>query len=592
MNAIAHAPTTHERPGWAGPIFFWEVVRQSRRKSLFLWRMCYASVLLAILYLHLGEVVLAQDAPARAELAVEKYIIAQLLAVFVLTPIFVAGSFIEDRQNNTLFLLLTTFLTAREIVVGKLAGRLLNVINVLLTGVPVLALLTLLGGVNVQWLTLYTILTLVLLLLCGITAMGVSSSCKTLGGAIFKAYLANTVLLIAAFYFFYISPPLFLIAIIIGIFLLPRLLNYLSDQVAVEEKKTLLDQDSSKNSATRAANQHIVVPYEPRNAIREWSPIEGQNDPLQYHVAVRYFRVPEVGAWPLCWKDSYFPISNVLNIVVPTGCGLAGFIFFCLLAPLSAAGHANSFCQVCALLVMALVLILACLRAAGCFADERRYGTLASLLGTPVPLTQIILQKWLACFWRCRSLLLLTMAMLVTVFFFYPGRWPLLILLYLTQLACWSLLGVALSVWLSPFQSRAAMGILLFFSFLILPSVLMQAYATMPVAKITPDGLFVDRGPSAQIILLMLCPDTACSLILAEDETKRWPKEMKDSIRIVQQRGYPLTSYNFSNLDQIMRYVFLGSAFLKACYTNAVTALVLFIFSYWSLLRLRQRAAA
>jgi hypothetical protein len=121
---------------------------------------------------------------------------------------------------------------------------------------------------------------------------------------------------------------------------------------------------------------------------------------------------------------------------------------------------------------------------------------------------------------------------------------------------------------------------------------LLQAYATVPVAKINPDGLLVDRGPSAQMMFLILCPDGAWSIILAEDETKHWPKEMKDAIRIAQQRGYPVSSYNFTNLDQIMRYVFLGSAFLKVCYTNAVAALVLFIFCYWSLLRLRQRAAA
>src|SRR5439155_2467559 len=53
-----------------------------------------------------------------------------------------------ERSQNTLVFLLTTHLTNREIVLGKLVTRLLQVGLLVLTGLPVLGLLHLFGGVD------------------------------------------------------------------------------------------------------------------------------------------------------------------------------------------------------------------------------------------------------------------------------------------------------------------------------------------------------------------------------------------------------------------------------------------------------------
>src|SRR4029079_17548673 len=103
MTANSQVHLAMERSGWAGPLFYWEVVRQSRRKGLFVWRMLYAGALLSVLYLHFGGGdISAKVATTLSELAVRQYLLVQFLAVLILTPIFVAGSMIEDRQNNTL----------------------------------------------------------------------------------------------------------------------------------------------------------------------------------------------------------------------------------------------------------------------------------------------------------------------------------------------------------------------------------------------------------------------------------------------------------------------------------------------------------
>src|SRR5262249_23184183 len=72
----------------------------------------------------------------------------QLAAAVVLTPILTAGAITEERGRRTLDFVLLTHLKDREIIVGKLAARLAQVALILLTGMPVLGLVQLLGGVD------------------------------------------------------------------------------------------------------------------------------------------------------------------------------------------------------------------------------------------------------------------------------------------------------------------------------------------------------------------------------------------------------------------------------------------------------------
>jgi ABC-type transport system involved in multi-copper enzyme maturation permease subunit len=72
----------------------------------------------------------------------------QALAVLLLTPAWVAGAIASEKEANTLDLLLITPLADREIVLGKLFGRLGQVGVVLLAGLPVLTLALVLGGVH------------------------------------------------------------------------------------------------------------------------------------------------------------------------------------------------------------------------------------------------------------------------------------------------------------------------------------------------------------------------------------------------------------------------------------------------------------
>jgi ABC-type transport system involved in multi-copper enzyme maturation permease subunit len=145
-----------------GPVFWYDLIRVARRQRLALWRALYASALLVALYLLYATTfpqagLLSGTEVGRNQLgelaAFATYFFAvfaalQFAAVVILTPALTAGALAEERSHNTLVFLLTTHLTNREIVLGKLVTRLLLVGLLVLTGLPVLGLMQLFGGVD------------------------------------------------------------------------------------------------------------------------------------------------------------------------------------------------------------------------------------------------------------------------------------------------------------------------------------------------------------------------------------------------------------------------------------------------------------
>src|SRR5882757_4283527 len=139
-----------------GPVFWYDLVRVARRQPLALWRTGYGLGLLLALFLlyftafpgaWLGGYVANKDASAFATLFFDVFTAIQFAAVILMTPALTANAIAEEKGNNTLIFLLTTHLTNREIILGKLATRLLQVGLLILTGLPTLALLQLMGGV-------------------------------------------------------------------------------------------------------------------------------------------------------------------------------------------------------------------------------------------------------------------------------------------------------------------------------------------------------------------------------------------------------------------------------------------------------------
>lgn len=147
-----------------GPLFFHELVRLARRGRSTLLRCAYPLLMLAGLYavytlefpgydplrapFDPGPRVQAANLARFGATFVGVVLAVQAAAVVVLTPAYLAGAVAEERERRTLELLFTTPLTDREIILGKLLGRLAHLAGVLLAGLPVLALVSLWGGVE------------------------------------------------------------------------------------------------------------------------------------------------------------------------------------------------------------------------------------------------------------------------------------------------------------------------------------------------------------------------------------------------------------------------------------------------------------
>lgn len=138
------------RPELLGPLFREELHRLGRRGSFFQLRTAVPLLLLLALYANYQNTVSA-NIKAQEDLAQALFgwvLAAQMAAVWFLTPLFAAAVLTEERERKTLDLLLTTTLTAWDLVVGKLAARLTFVGGVLLAGLPVFGVLLLFGGLD------------------------------------------------------------------------------------------------------------------------------------------------------------------------------------------------------------------------------------------------------------------------------------------------------------------------------------------------------------------------------------------------------------------------------------------------------------
>jgi ABC-type transport system involved in multi-copper enzyme maturation permease subunit len=156
------------RGGWVrlfGPVLFYDLVRGARRSRTYLTRCGYLALLLFFLWSVVGsqmertvyrpqgngygpDPMAVREMAALAEAFFGTFMGVQFgLAVF-LTPAYVAGAVAEEKERKTLEFLLATDLDSREIVLGKLAGRLGRLTLLLLTGLPVLSAVQFLGGVD------------------------------------------------------------------------------------------------------------------------------------------------------------------------------------------------------------------------------------------------------------------------------------------------------------------------------------------------------------------------------------------------------------------------------------------------------------
>lgn len=136
-----------------GPVFACERVALSRRWQWYASRSLFAAMLLAALLTVLLKAGANRGPTTIRDLASlgQSFYIAvigtQITLVLLAAPAATAGSICLDRASGTLTHLLVTDLSDAEIVLGKLASRLAPVLGLAACALPILAILTLLGGI-------------------------------------------------------------------------------------------------------------------------------------------------------------------------------------------------------------------------------------------------------------------------------------------------------------------------------------------------------------------------------------------------------------------------------------------------------------
>jgi ABC-type transport system involved in multi-copper enzyme maturation permease subunit len=137
-----------------GPVFESEWLAVSRRWQWYAARsLLVLAVLFALALVWFGRTSRrpAQTVQAQAEigrLLCGAITATQLAIVLLAAPAATAGAICLDRARGTLAHMLVTDLSSIEIVLGKLAARMMHVLGILLCVLPVLSLGALLGGID------------------------------------------------------------------------------------------------------------------------------------------------------------------------------------------------------------------------------------------------------------------------------------------------------------------------------------------------------------------------------------------------------------------------------------------------------------
>src|SRR5258708_18530855 len=137
IAAVAFAIVLVTRRFWLwllGPVFAYESARLARQGRVIVLRGIYVVGLLALLYAIVPATLeVAEEALDHVAFEFSRaFLLAQAAVVMLVTPLYVAGAIGDEKEKRSLDFLLCTPLSSREIVLGKLAARLLNLFGLLL----------------------------------------------------------------------------------------------------------------------------------------------------------------------------------------------------------------------------------------------------------------------------------------------------------------------------------------------------------------------------------------------------------------------------------------------------------------------------
>jgi ABC-type transport system involved in multi-copper enzyme maturation permease subunit len=430
-------------PKLFGPLLAYDLVRTARRKQQVVLRCLYAAFLLGAFFCVYAVWAFHRNLSVRdlltgpplepnaladfAESFFLTFLGVQYLGACLLTPVWTAGAIAEEKETRALEFLLTTDLRNREIVLSLALARLMNLGLIILTGLPFLSLLQLLGGIDRQ------------LLLFGFAVTGLTMVSLTALGVLVSVYAHHPRQAVLRTYLW---AGLYLVASGLSWLLLVPTLGWAPAPVTPAWAKVITVQDlvewfNAGNPVAMTVRLYLEVQ---RGLILDkllpaaltgfglchlvgaaafftWAVLRVRLLALAFPPGpvrgalpfTRWRWRPRLGNRPMLWKELFAEPGLRLQrlgriawgVLVPASfVPMVGILYFEFLGGFAAdsenlAVATNVWVRIVGTLVACLMLVDVALRAAGSVRGERDRRTLDSLLTTPLGATSILAAKWL-----------------------------------------------------------------------------------------------------------------------------------------------------------------------------------------------------
>jgi ABC-type transport system involved in multi-copper enzyme maturation permease subunit len=476
-------------PRWGGAIAGWELTRLARRGSPTIARVLVGLLLFAALFVvYLAAfprdvAQLAKSNPGEVQRQLAEFgqdfaltfLLVQAAVVLLLTPLFVAGSIVEETERRTLEFLLATDLSPREIVLGKLWPRLLLMVGIVLVGWPVLAVTQVWGGVDVLFVCVASLIVL------GATwaAAGISAACavgaSSLRRALIKSYAWSAVALTVPV----ITCPFAAITVLANAYANSF---YRSNGNPPQANSAIADLVTMLAAVAVPVGIHALIGllgirracFKLRHSRYFYARMPWQEKRPKPQHWEKHPPVPQGS--PLLWKEIHLSGQTTRFVrllgLVPWWLWVSVTAVFMVvgLAFLVAGGAHDVLYTMNGLVrwiggwLVALMALVVGLHASGSVVRERQQGTLGDLLTVPHPRREILRAKWVGSLAKARGIALGAIAVpLVGVF--AEGisvlAVPLLVAAAFAFVACAASFGLWLSVRARTVQRASGLWLLL-----------------------------------------------------------------------------------------------------------------------------------
>ncbi len=395
-----------------GPLFYYDLLRTSRRTRFIAVRCVYALALLVALFClyaswfgigSFGEPLSPNREAAFATDFFFTFLAVQLAAVLLLTPAYTSVAVAEEREAGRLDFLLTSELSNREIVLGKFAARLGSVALILLTGLPILGLMQFLGGVDPNLVLVGFAISLATMCSVGSFGVWVSICCEKASSALWLTYLC--------------------VGLALGLFWCCPLPNFGHPVVAYHQLDSALRKNEDLADALPAligwyAGIHgtlalafltcavyFLRPPVVRPAVSSLAKSKLFPSP-SLHTRQRLFHRPPVSDDALLWKEQHLYAYRLVPGLQDTAFVLAALaipyaiviglaVFVRALESDQLGEFSYALARYGGVPLASLILLGIALRTAASVSQEREQGTLDSLLTLPIDRREILSAKLL-----------------------------------------------------------------------------------------------------------------------------------------------------------------------------------------------------